>query len=223
MIKTGVTDQTPHGVRVFGSAVVRPDIATILVGVNRLEPQPEPAFAAARKAAQAVGGYLQRRGMQDVGSSRITLSQEFRFTSGEQRFVGYAARIGFSVVLRNMDQVEETLTGLIGAGANELTSVTFQTTRLKEVRADARRRAIAAARGKAELYCAAAGVTVGRVLAIEDANPEFVTGRNEGHVHREPVVDDTGEVKAIDPAAIAVGAAVTWCARSASGSDLGGD
>ena len=203
-------ERMSQGVRVFGSAVVRvtPDIATILVGVSRIEKQPESAFAAARKAAQAVGAYLQRQSMKDFGSSRITLAQEFRFTGGEQRFLGYAAKIGFSVVLRDMDQVEDTVTGLIGAGANELTSVTFQTSRLREVRADARRRAVAAAREKAELYCAAAGITAGSVLAIEDANPEFVNGRNEGHVHREPVVDDTGEVKAMDPAAIAVGAAV---------------
>jgi uncharacterized protein YggE len=210
MIDNEQPEQCRQGVRVFGSAVIRvaPDIATILVGVSRLEQQPEPAFAAARKAAQGVGAYLHRRGLQDFGSSRITLSQEFRYTNGEQRFVGYVSKIGFSVVLRNMDQVEETVSGLIGAGANELTSVTFQTSRLREVRADARRQAIAAAREKAELYCTAAGVVAGAVLAIEDANPEVVTGRNEGHVRREPVPDDTGEVKAMDPAAIAVGAAV---------------
>ena len=203
-------ERTPRGVKVYGSAVIRvaPDVATLHVAVSRREQQPEAAFAAARTAAQAVGGYLHRRGLQDVGSSHITLSQEFRYTNGEQRFMGYVARIGFSVVLRNMDQVEETLTGLIKAGANELTSVQFQTSRLRELRADARRRAVAAAREKAELYCAAAGVTAGAVLSIEDANPEFVTGRNEGHVHREPLVDDTGELKAMDPAAISVGAAV---------------
>ena len=211
MSDAGKPERTNGGVKVYGSAVIRvaPDVATIAVAVSRLEQQPEPAFAAARKAAQAVSAFLQGRGLRDVGSSRITLSQEFRFTGGEQRFVGYAARIGFNVVLRDMDQVEETLSGLIGAGANELTSVSFQTSRLRAVRADARRRAIAAAREKAELYCAAAGIAAGDVLVIEDANPEFVTGRNEGHVHREPVVDDTGELKAMDPAAIAVGAAVT--------------
>jgi uncharacterized protein YggE len=199
-----------HSVKVFGSAVIRvaPDLATILVNVSRLEQKPEAAFTAARKGAQAVAAYMHGSGMQDFGSSRITLSQEFRYTNGEQRFMGYVARIGFSVVLRNMDQVEETVTGLIGAGANELTSVTFQTTRLREVRAEARRRAIAAAREKAELYCAAAGAAAGAVLAIEDGNPEMITGRNEGHVHREPVIDDAGETKAMDPAAIAVGAAV---------------
>ena len=199
-----------RGVKVFGSAVIRvaPDLATILVAVSRLQQQPGPAYTAARNGAQAVSAYLKRSGIEDVGSSRITLAQEFRYVNGEQRFMGYTARIGFSVVLRNMDQVEETLTGLIEAGANELTSVTFQTSRLRAVRAEARKRAIEAAREKAELYCAAAGVTAGGVLTIEDANPELLTGRNEGHVHREPAIDDSGEVKAMDPAAIAVGAAV---------------
>lgn len=198
------------GVKVFGSAIVRvtPDIASIVIAVSRLEKQPKDAFTNARRGAQAVQAYLQRSGVKDFGSSRITLSQESRYSNGESRFVGYQAKIGYSIVLRDLDRVEELLTSLIDAGSNELTSVTFQTTRLKEVRADARRRAIAAAREKAELYCAAAGVSVGPILAIEDVNPETLSGRSEGHVYREPVVDDPGELRAMDPGAIAVGAAV---------------
>jgi uncharacterized protein YggE len=108
-----------------------------------------------------------------------------------------------------MDRVDSVLTGLIAAGANELVSVTFQTTRLKELRADARRRAVAAAREKAELYSNAAGVTLGTVLAIEDVNPELLSGRSEGHTYREPApVDDAGEPGAIDPGAITIAAAV---------------
>lgn len=203
--------RTTHGVRVFGSAVVRvaPDTASILVAVSRIEQKPEAAFAKARKAAQAVNAYLREAGVKDFGSSRVTLSQEFRYTNGENRFVGYQAKIGFNVVLREMDKVDALLSGLIAAGANDLTSVTFQTTRLKEIRADARRRAVAAARAKAELYCEAAGVAVGGVLAIEDVNPELLSGRSEGHTYREPVAADDIDVPgAIDPGAITVGAAV---------------
>jgi len=117
--------------------------------------------------------------------------------------------IGFNVVLRELDKVDALFSGLIAAGANHLISVTFQTTRLKDIRADARRRAVAAARAKAELYCQAAGVGVGEVLAIEDVNPESLSGRSEGHTYREPVaVNDSGEPGAIDPGAITVGAAV---------------
>ncbi len=200
-----------RSVRVFGSAVLRvaSDMASLVVAVTRVEQKPEDAFANAREAAQAVTTYLHKAGIKDFGSSRVTLSQEFRYNNGENRFIGYQAKIGFNVIVREMDKVDALLSGLIAAGANDLTSVTFQTTRLKEFRTDARQRAVVAAREKAELYCAAAGVAVGSVVTIEDVNPESLSGRNEGHTFREPpAVDDTGEPGAIDPGAIAVGAAV---------------
>jgi uncharacterized protein len=207
---TEITDSARNGIRVFGSAIIRvaPDIATILVAVTRIEQHPPAAFAAAREAAQSVNEFFRNCQLSDVGASRITLSQEFRYGNGENRFVGYKASIGYSIVLRDMYQVEATITGLIEAGANELKSVNFQTSRLRELRAEARRRAIAAAKEKAEVYCHAAGVAVGKVLAIKDENPERLSGRSEGHVIQEAHTQDEEEIKAVDPAAIAVGAAV---------------
>jgi uncharacterized protein YggE len=54
--------------------------------------------------------------------------RQFRYSNGENRFVGYKAKIEFNVVLSEMDKVDPLLSGLIAAEANELTSVTFQTT-----------------------------------------------------------------------------------------------
>jgi uncharacterized protein YggE len=203
--------RTTAGVKVFGSAVVRvaPDTASIVVAVSRVEQKPEAAFAKAREGAKGVTAYLHKTGIKEFGSSRVTLSQEFRYASGENKFIVYQAKIEFNVVLREMDMVDAVLSGLIAAGANILTSVTFQTTRLKELRAEARRRAVAAAREKAELYCGAARVAVGGVTAIEDVNPETLTGRSEGHTYREATpLDDASEPGAIDPGFITVGAAV---------------
>lgn len=209
--RAGTGTSARPSVKVFGSAVVRvvPDTASINVGVSRVQKEPRPAFDDVRGAARAVGAFLRAAGVDDVGTSRITLAQETRYVNGEHQHVGYRARIGFSVVLRDLDRVEDVLAGLVGAGANELTSVEFQTTRLKDVRADARRRAVAAARQKAELYCGAAGVTAGRVLAIEDVSPDVLSGRSEGHSYREPAAaDDSSELKAVDPGSITVAAAV---------------
>ncbi len=210
------TKRTTNCVKVFGSAIVRvaPDTASIVVAVSRTEQKPGDAFAKAREGAKAVMEYLHKAGVEDFGSSRVTLSQEFRYANGEQKFVGYQGKIEFNVVLRELDKVDAVLCGLITAGANILASVTFQTTRLKELRADARRRAVVAAREKAELYCGAASVAVGAVVAIEDINPETLTGRGEGHTYREAApVDDAGEPGAIDPGAITVGAAVNVVCR----------
>lgn len=205
------TGRISNGVTAFGSAVLRvaPDTASIMVAVSRVEQKPEAAFKNAREGAQAVNAYLHKSAIKDFGSSRVTLAQEYRWTNNENKFVGYRARIAFNVVLREMEKVDNVLTGLIAAGANELTSVAFETTRLKDLRADARRRAVVAAREKAELYCKAAGVCLGQVLAIEDVNPEILSGRSEGHTYREAhPVDDVGELGAIDPGAISIAAAV---------------
>ncbi len=140
--------------------------------------------------------------------ARIALSQEFRFISGEQKFIGYKAKIGITVVLRDLDRVEEIMMGLVDAGVNEISSTTFQTSKLKELRAQVRKMAVEAAREKAALYAAASNVTLGRVIHIEDVNPQVLQGRGEGHVRREPVVDDEAEIRTLDPGAIEVGAAV---------------
>jgi uncharacterized protein YggE len=74
------------------------------------------------------------------------------------------------------------------------------------VRAEARRLAVVAASEKAMNYCAAAGVALGRVLHIEDANPQALRGLEGAH-GASPVNDDGG-AGAFDPSTIAVGASV---------------
>jgi len=199
----------PFGINVFGSALLRvaPDIAFLKFTVSRLEQQPGDAFRHAREAARAVRTYLAEVGVGDVQSSRITLTQSFRYVGGEQRFLGYAATVAFHVLLRDLDRMEDVLTGVIGAGANEIDAVEFQTSRLKEIRAQARRRAVAAAREKAALYCEAADVTLGPVMHIEDINPEQLRGR-EGHTVQATQADDAEAPRAVAPGSIAVGAAV---------------
>jgi uncharacterized protein YggE len=202
--------RNPFGVSVFGSALITapPDCVSILVGVSRLEQKPADAFSKARKGAQTVADFLRRSQIQEFGSSRVSLSADFKYSGGEQRFVGYKAKMAYTLVVRDLDSLEEVLAGLIDAGANELTAVEFQTSRLKELRAQARRIAVEAAREKAQIYCETAGVILGTVLHIEDVNPNVLQGRGEGHVRREPIVDNDTSKQPLDASAINVGAAV---------------
>ncbi len=199
----------PHGISVFGSSIVRTeaDLVSLSFGVHALNDRPGRSFAEVRQKAQAVRAFLTGEQIRDVGSSRVSLSSEFAYQEGEHRFIGYAAKIDFNVLLRELERMEDILSGVIDAGATSISSVEFQTSQLKKVRADARKRAIVAAWEKAEVYCQAAGVILGKVMHIEDINPDRLRGR-EGHLVREPVVDDEGPIQAIDPGSISVGAAV---------------
>lgn len=176
----------PFGISVFGSALLRvpPDSVTIRAAITRLEERPSEAFAKARKAEQSVSAFLRKAPVKESGLSRISLSQEYRFANSERRPIGYVARIGLTVVISELEQIERVLSGLVDAGANEIAATEFHTVKLKELRARARELAINAARDKAGIYAAAAKVTVGQVLHIQDVNPNTL-GRSR--IWRSPV------------------------------------
>jgi uncharacterized protein YggE len=71
---------------------------------------------------------------------------------------------------------------LVAAGANEIDAVEFDVTGKGELRAEARRQAVGAARRKAELYAEAAAVRLGAVLHIEDVDSDQVgIAHSRGH------------------------------------------
>jgi uncharacterized protein len=170
--------------------------------------RPKDAFREAREGAQSVSEYLAGEKIEDFGCSRITLVQSRRYAGSESRLEGYLARVAFHVLLSELDRMEEILAGVVDAGANEVSTVELQTSKLKELRVQARRRAVAAAREKAEIYCKAAGMSLGAILHIEDINPDRLGGTGEGHVSRVPHLDDDSTLHAFDPESIMVGAAV---------------
>ena len=198
--------QNPFGINVFGSSSLRvePDIVSLSFAVSRLQQHPKDAFQEVRKAAQAVRKYLEQAKVDEVTTSRVTIDQSFRYTANEHKFIGYTAKVVFHVLLRQLDKMEDVLAGLVDAGLNELDSVDFQTTKLKEIRAEARRQAITAAREKAENYCHAASVALGKILHIEDVNPDELLRRGTSHVEAGRL----SQSQAFDPGSITVSAAV---------------
>jgi uncharacterized protein YggE len=202
----------PHaGVKVFGSAVLRvePDLASLQFAVYRRAKKPRDAFHETHQAVKAVRAYLGKAVEGEVAMSRIALYPISDYVSGRLQPSGYSAKVSFNILLSNLDSMEDLLVGVVDAGANEIGSVEFRTTRLKEHRAEARRRAIAAAREKAEIYCKAAGISLGPVISLEDVNPSYIRGISEGTTSSEAPSDDSGPDHALAPGNIVVSAAVT--------------
>jgi len=199
----------PFGVSVFGSAIIRvePDIASVHISVSRLKKQPKDALRETHGGARTVSEYLSNTGIDEINSSRITLKQSFKYENGVQVFQGYEAEISFHILVSKLNLVEDLLIGVVDAGANNIKLIDMQTSKLKEYRTEARTQAIAAAYEKAEIYCNAAGVKVGKVIHIEDANPDQLRG-GEGHSQHAIKGDNESTINVFDPGSIIVGAAV---------------
>src|SRR6266545_1358038 len=168
--------ERPWGITAFGAASVKavPDLIRVRFKIVRVEQAPATAFEAARDAVRAVRGVLRQHGIGDaaVEGSRLDLKTATEYVDGSRKFVGYQCQAAFAVESGALDDVEPLLVDVVAAGANEIEGVDFDVIAKRELRAEARRKAVAAARAKADLYAEAAGVRVGAILHVEDVDPE---------------------------------------------------
>lgn len=198
--------QQPWGVTAYGAASVKavPDLVRVRFKVARLEPTAATSFAVTGAAVQAVRQALRQHSVPDsaVNSSRLRLRTEWDYGGGNRSFLGYQCEAAFAIETRELDGAEQLLVDLVAAGADEIEGVEFDVVAKPELRAQARREAVAAAQAKAQLYADAAEVRLGRVLHIEDVNPE------ELHWQRGHAAAAEASAENLAPGHVVVSAAV---------------
>jgi uncharacterized protein YggE len=72
------------------------------------------------------------------------------------------------VRIRDVTKLANVIDTLVGAGANDIGNVSFEVSQASKLLDDAREKAVADARRKAEIYARAAGVTLGAPLSISE-------------------------------------------------------
>jgi uncharacterized protein YggE len=201
----------PFGVNVYGSAVLRtePDHAEIDLGVVRIAPTAAAAFDQCGKAVQAVRNAIRKNGVPDADLevSRVALSTAYDGYGATSKFLGYRATVSFRILARELNSIETLLSEVVAAGANQVNQVRYATSRLRELRAEARVASIHAAQRKAEVYCEAAGVRLGRVIHIEDVNPDRGLYRS-GHEQPGGLEEEPETSGALQPGSVVIQAAV---------------
>lgn len=155
-----------------GRASATPDMARVTAGVTT---EGETARAALDRNSETMGKVidgLKRLGIdaKDIGTS--SLHVEPRYTNARDgqapRISGYRASNQVTLVQRDLGKLGEVLDQLVTLGANQIGSLAFEVAKAETLRDEARKDAIANARRRAELYAAAAGAEVDKVIAISE-------------------------------------------------------
>jgi uncharacterized protein YggE len=107
----------------------------------------------------------------DFQTSRLSLQPQYanQGKPGPNVVVGYRASNRVSIQLHDVSKVAGVIDTLVGAGANEIGGINFTVSEASKLLDDARTRAIADARRKAEIYAKAAGVTLGAPVSISES------------------------------------------------------
>ncbi len=163
----------PAAISVSGEATVSvpPDLALIDGGVTSEAKTAREASDANNTAMGKVLLALKGAGIdeKDLQTSRLSLQpQSAPNKTGPSAIVSYRASNRVTVRLRDVSKVANVIDTLVGAGANEIGGINFMVSQASKHLDEARERAVADARRKAEIYARAGGVTLGTPLSISE-------------------------------------------------------
>ena len=163
----------PPTISVTGEATVSvpPDVAQIDGGVTSEAKTAREASEANNAAMGKVLQALKGAGIEekDVQTSRLSLQpQSAPNRTGPPAISGYRASNRVTIRVRDVAKVANAIDTLVGAGANEIGGINFVVSQASKLLDEARERAVADARRKAEIYAKAAGVTLGAPLSISE-------------------------------------------------------
>jgi uncharacterized protein len=174
----------PPAISVSGEASVSvaPDLAQVDGGVTSEAKTAREASDANNAAMGKVLLALKSAGIEekDYQTSRLSLQPQYAQATpgrtGPPQVTGYRASNRVTIKVRDVAKVAGVIDTLVGAGANEVGGINFIVSQASKALDEARAKAVADARRKAEIYAKAAGVTLGEPLAIteEGAAPPVV-------------------------------------------------
>ncbi|WP_316228134.1 SIMPL domain-containing protein [Bradyrhizobium sp. SZCCHNPS10061] len=163
----------PPAISVSGEASVSapPDLAQIDAGVTSDAKTAREAAEANNTAMAKVLQALKAAGIEDKDyqTSRLSLQPQYAPNRpGQSTVVGYRASNRVTIKLHDVSKVASLIDTVVGAGANDVGNVYFTVAEPSKLLDQAREKAVADARRKAEIYAKAAGVTLGAPLSISE-------------------------------------------------------
>ena len=161
-----------------------PDIARVSTGVITTAPTATGALEQNAAQMRRVRDALRRAGIgdRDIQTSAINLYPDYRQDErgSNPQLIGYRAQNEVTVRFRDIANTGKILDALVAEGANQINGPMLSIDKPEAALDEARTKALANARARAELYARASGKKVGRILSISESGggmPGPVYGR----------------------------------------------
>ncbi len=163
-----------HGITVQGTAIIslKPDMATLSLGVDTQAATAALAQSNASKAMAAVIDAVKKQGVADVdlATQGINLNPMYgdQAVNGSARVTGYQASQSLSVKVHDLEKVGPVIDAGVAAGATSVGGVGFSLADPTSATDQARQMAVNDAHKRAQALASAAGVTLGAPISITE-------------------------------------------------------
>ncbi|WP_347717819.1 SIMPL domain-containing protein [Sphingomonas sp.] len=155
-----------------GEATRVPDIAIISAGVTTQAATATDALGQNATRMERVRAALKRAGVadRDIQTASISLQPQYKYVENQAPILtGYQASNQLSVKFRDIRASGKILDALVGEGANQINGPNLTIDHPEAALDEARGKAIATGRARADLYARALGMRVIRVISVSES------------------------------------------------------
>ena len=148
-----------------------PDVAIITAGVMTRSQSATGAITENAARMERVRAALKRAGIpdRDIQTANLSLNPEYRYQENQPpQLTGYTASNQVNVRFRDIRNTGRILDALVAEGANQINGPNLTIDKPETALDEARTKAIAAGRARAELYARALGMRVARLLSVSE-------------------------------------------------------
>lgn len=154
-----------------------PDVAIITAGVVSRSSSASGALQDSASRMQRVIGALKSAGIADadIQTSNVSLNPEYRYAENQPpQLVGYGASNNVTVRFRNIQNSGKILDALVAQGANQINGPNLIVDKPDTALDEARRKAVATGRARADLYARSLGMRVVRIVSVNETETSNV-------------------------------------------------
>ncbi|WP_118856005.1 SIMPL domain-containing protein [Sphingomonas mesophila] len=172
----GMIAGTRLDISATGEVTRVPDLAIISAGVQTLRPSATAAIEENAARMERVRAALKRAGIadKDIQTASINLNPEYRYAENQPPVLtGYRASNTLSVKFRDLKRTGAILDALVREGANQINGPSLTIDKPESAYDEARVKAIANGRARAELYARALGMRVVRLLTVSEGGAVY--------------------------------------------------
>lgn len=158
-----------------GKVTVVPDVAFVSLGISVNLPTVKAAQSQANTITNKIAADLKAMGINatDIKTENYSIYPEYDYSRGSGRITGYRVTADLRIKVSDLEKINQVIDTATADGANTVGGIqlTVDEDRQKELLKEARSQAISEAKAKATELAAAAGISLGRVVNIEESSP----------------------------------------------------
>ena len=155
-----------------GKVSVTPDIAKLSFGIQQTGPSLKQVQNDVNAKTKTLTSALKKLGVDEENIKTVSYNvyPQYDYTNPGQKITGYLVSTDYEVTIKDFDKVNEIIVAGTSTGANTVGNISFElndSTKTEKTN-EAREKAVADAKSKAEGLAKAAGISLGKIINVSE-------------------------------------------------------